>query len=127
GSCADEAWSLRGMVRWVREYADGGYSYRVIEVAGDNPLGHQDPRALATMAEELAAGRNRTNPQAAFVEPENLTYPYAYERLSQLFDSPNAPDLVVNPKSYAYGRQPGQHGALDIIHSRSPLIFSGPG
>jgi len=61
------------------------------------------------------------------VEPEKLTYPFAYERLSQLFDSPNAPDLVVNAKSYAYGRQPGQHGALDVIQSRSPLVFSGPG
>ena len=51
----------------------------------------------------------------------------AYERIAQLFDSPNAPDIVVNPKAYAFGRQPGQHGALDVIQSRSPLIFSGPG
>jgi hypothetical protein len=127
GTFAYEAWALRGMVRWVREYADGGYGYRVVEVVGDNPLAQQDPRALATMAEELAAGRSPNDPQAAFVEPQDLTYPYAYERLSQLFDSPNAPDLVVNPKSYAYGRQPGQHGALDVIQSRSPLVFSGPG
>ena len=33
----------------------------------------------------------------------------------------------MNPKPYAFGRQPGQHGALDVIQSRSPLIFSGPG
>ena len=33
----------------------------------------------------------------------------------------------MNPKSYCYGRQPGQHGALDVIQSRSPLVFSGPG
>jgi len=127
GSGAYEAWSLRGMVRWVRAYAAGGYEYEVIEVLGENPLERQDPRALATYAEELAAGRNPSNPQEAFVEAENVTYPYAYERVSQLFDSPNAPDLVVNPKSYAYGRQPGQHGSLDVIQSRSPLIFSGPG
>jgi len=128
GSGAYEAWSLRGMVRWIRTYAPGGgYSYEVIEVVGENPLARQDPRALSTLAEELAAGRDPSDPQAAFVEPEGVTYPYAYERLSQLFDSPNAPDLVVNPKSYAYGRQPGQHGSLDVIQSRSPLIFSGPG
>ena len=46
---AYEAWALRGMVRWVRRYAmRGGYSYDIIEVLGENPLGRQDPRALAT-------------------------------------------------------------------------------
>jgi hypothetical protein len=128
GSAVYEAWALRGMVRWVREYArGGGYDYRVIEVVGESPLEQQDPRALSTMEEELAAGRDPSDPQRAFVEPANLTHPYAYERLSQLFDSPNAPDLAVVPKSHAYGRQPGQHGALDVIQSRSPLMFSGPG
>jgi Type I phosphodiesterase / nucleotide pyrophosphatase len=124
GAAVYEAWARRGMVRWIRHYDEGGYSYEVLEAVGQNPLAKQDARALTTLAEELAAGRNAESP---YVEPEKLTYPYAYERLSQLFDSPNAPDLVVNPKSYAYGRQPGQHGALDVIQSRSPLIFSGPG
>ena len=124
GVAVYEAWALRGMVAWIRRYDEGGFSYEIVETAGENPLARQDPRALSTLAEELAAGRNAESP---FVEPEKLTYPYAYERLSQLFDSPNAPDLAVNPKSYAYGRQPGQHGALDVIQSRSPLVFSGPG
>ncbi len=128
GNTVYEAWAARGMVRWVREFANGGgYEYRVIEVAGQNPLERQDPRALATIEEELAAGRDPSDAQQAYVEPEHVTYPYAYERLSQLFDSPNAPDLAVSAKSYAYGRQPGQHGALDVIQSRSPLVFSGPG
>lgn len=124
GGAVYEAWALRGMVAWVRRYHSGGYAYEVIETHGENPIARQDPRALATLADELAAGRSADEP---FVEPGAITYPYAYERLSQLFDSPNAPDLAVNPKSYAYGRQPGQHGALDVIQSRSPLIFSGPG
>ncbi len=124
---AYEAWSRRGMVRWTRHYGeDGGYEYRVGEVVGENPLAAQDHRALNTLQSQMeAAGTD--DPQAAYVEPESLTYPYAYERLSQLFDSPNGPDLVVNPKSYAYGRQPGQHGGLDVIQARSPLLFSGPG
>jgi arylsulfatase A-like enzyme len=128
GSGAYEAWAARGMVRWLRHYAEGGgYEYEVVEVSGENPLARRDPRALSTLEDELAAGRDPSDPQRAFIEPANLTYPYAYERISQLFDSPNAPDLVVNPKGYAYGRQPGQHGALDVVQSRSPLIFSGPG
>lgn len=126
GSWRYEAWSLRGMVAWVRNYAPGGgYDYTVVESAGENPLADQDHRALSTYDEELAAGSGE--PETNFVEPTALTYPYAYERLSQLFDSPNAPDLAVNPKAYCYGRQPGQHGALDVIQSRSPLVFSGPG
>jgi arylsulfatase A-like enzyme len=127
GSAVYEAWAVRGVVRWVRHFADGGYRYEIIEVVGENPLARQDPRALSTLEDELAAGRTPDDWERAFVEPENITYPYAYERISQLFDSPNAPDLIVNPKSYAYGRQPGQHGALDVIQSRSPLVFSGPG
>lgn len=120
-----EAWALRGMVRWLRRYADGGgYAYEVVEVRGENPIGRQDPFALSTLEEELAAGRA---PGVPFIEPERLTYPFAYERISQLFDSPDGPDLYVNPKSYAYGRSPGQHGAADVVQSRSPLVFSGPG
>ena len=127
GNGAYEAWAARGMVRWTRHYgARGGYEYRVVEVVGQNPLERQDHRALHTLEQQLAAGREN-HPERAYIEPENLTYPHAYERLSQLFDSPNAPDLAVNPRSYAYGRQPGQHGALDVIQARSPLIFSGPG
>ena len=129
---AYEVWAKRGMVRFQRFYApDGGYEYRIIEQIGANPIESQDPAVLSTVAEELAAadrsGFSATDPAGAFVEPEHLTYPFAYERIAQLFDSPNAPDLIVNPKSYAFGRQPGQHGALDIIHSRAFLFLRGPG
>jgi hypothetical protein len=127
-SGAYEAWALRGMVRWTRHFTPGGgYTYHVVEQLGENPLQRQDYRALSTLAEELSAGLDPNDAQRSFIEPEAVTHPYAYERLSQLFDSPNAPDLAVNPKSYAYGRQPGQHGGLDVVQSRAPLIFSGPG
>ena len=86
---------------------------------------------MATLAAELeagaASGYSGTDPAQAFVEPEHLSYPLALERIAQLFDSPNAPDIVISPKSYAFGRQPGQHGALDVVQSRAPLVFSGPG
>jgi len=129
---AYEVWAKRGMIRFQRFYApDGGYEYRIIEQIGENPVGNQDRTALATIEEELAAAKASGFPgidaNAAYIEPEHNTYPFAYERIAQLFDSPNAPDIVVNPKAYAFGRQPGQHGALDTVHARSPLIFSGPG
>ncbi len=129
---AYEVWAARGMVRFVRFLADGGgYGYRVIEQIGANPVGDQDPTAVATFASELEAGAKSgfsgTDPAKAFVEPEQLSYPLAYERIAQLFDSPNAPDIVISPKSYAFGRQPGQHGALDVMQSRAPLVLMGPG
>jgi len=134
-TCRDaayEVWAKRGMIRFQRFYTSGdGYEYRIVEQIGENPVEKQDPSALSTAAEELAAagrsGFSGTDPARAFVEPEHLTYPFAYERIAQLFDSPNGPDLIVNPKSYAFGRQAGQHGALDIIQSRAFLFFSGPG
>ena len=129
---AYEVWAQRGMIRFQRFHAaDGGYEYRVIEQIGDNPVANQDRKALATIDEELAASKASgfpgIEPNLAYVEPEHNSYPFAYERIAQLFDSPNAPDLAVNPKAYAFGLKPGQHGALDAIHARSPLIFCGPG
>jgi hypothetical protein len=129
---AYEVWAKRGMVRFER-FLDpaGGYGYRVIEQIGENPIANQDPTALSTKAEEIEAavksGQSGTDPAKAFVDPQQGSYPFAYERIAQLFDSPNAPDIVISPKSYAYGRQPGQHGALDVVQSRAPLVFSGPG
>ncbi len=130
---AYEVWAKRGMIRFQRFYARSGpgYEYRVIEQIRENPIANDDYRALSTLDDEVAASKASgfpcVDPNEAYVEPEQVSYPYGYERIAQLFDSPNAPDLVVNPKPYAFGRQPGQHGALDVIQSRSPLIFSGPG
>jgi len=129
---AYEVWAKRGMVRFVRFLLpEGGYGYRIVDQLGENPIADQDPTRLSTKAEELEAaaksGFSGTDPARAFIEPEHVSYPLAYERIAQLFDSPNAPDIVISPKSYAFGRQPGQHGALDVVQSRAPLVFSGPG
>jgi hypothetical protein len=132
GAGAYEVWSLRGMVRFWRFLAEGGgYGYEVIEQAGENPIANQDPTAVATIAEEVEAaeksGLYAGDPNRSFIEPHALSYPLAYERIAQLFDSPNAPDLAVNPKCWQFARQPGQHGAADVVQSRAPLVFSGPG
>src|SRR5215469_9741838 len=129
---AYEVWSRRGMIRFKR-FADdrGALSFEVVEQIGENPVANQDPFIVSTIDEELdAAARsgNRTeDPNHAYFEPHVLSHPDAYERIAQLFDSPRAPDLVISPKAYAYGIQPGQHGALDVVQCRAPLVFSGPG
>jgi predicted AlkP superfamily pyrophosphatase or phosphodiesterase len=129
---AYEVWSRRGMIRFKR-FADrrGALSFEVVEQLGENPIANQDPSIVSTIADELDAaarsGYPTDDPNRAYFEPHTLSHPYAYERIAQLFDSPRAPDLVVSPKAYAWGIQPGQHGALDVVQCRAPLIFSGPG
>ncbi|HEY6299644.1 MAG TPA: hypothetical protein VIW95_08370 [Candidatus Binatus sp.] len=129
---AYEVWSRRGMIRFKR-FADrrGALSFEVVEQLGENPIANQDPSIVSTIADELdAAARSAyptDDPNRAYFEPHALSHPYAYERIAQLFDSPRAPDLIVSPKAYAWGIQPGQHGALDVVQCRAPLIFSGPG
>ncbi len=127
---AYEVWSPAGMVRFERTISSDGYEYHVVETIGANPIENQDPLAVASVEEELEAARRSGYPtedaNQTFIEPEHLSYPLAYERISQLFDSPNAPDIVLNPKSFAFGRQLGQHGSLDVVQSRAPLCFAGP-
>jgi predicted AlkP superfamily pyrophosphatase or phosphodiesterase len=129
---AYEVWARRGMIRFKR-FADdsGALSFEIVEQIGENPIANQDPFIVSTIADELDAaarsGNPTDDPNRAYFEPHVLSHPYAYERIAQLFDSPRAPDLIVSPKAYACGIQPGQHGALDVVQCRAPLIFSGPG
>jgi phosphonoacetate hydrolase len=129
---AYEVWAQRGMIRFKRFLDDdGGLHFEVIEQIRENPIANQDPFAVSTIDEEMRAsgsgGHSSTDSNRAFLEPNVITHPFAYERIAQLFDSPRAPDIMVSPKAYTYGIQPGQHGALDVVQSRAPLIFSGPG
>jgi len=129
---AYEVWARRGMIRFKRYVDDAGaLSFDIIEQLGENPVANQDAFAISTIEEELrasaASGHSADDPNRAFLEPHALTHPYAYERIAQLFDSPRAPDIAISPKAYTNGIQPGMHGALDVVQSRAPLIFSGPG
>lgn len=128
---AYEVWAARGMVRFQRVVRDGDLDFPIIEQIGANPIADQRWDAVRTCADELAAARasgcRTEDPNRAFIEPAELAYPWAYERIAQLFDSPFAPDLIVSPKCFACGLQPGQHGALDSVQSRAPLGFAGPG
>ncbi|MGH7813639.1 MAG: alkaline phosphatase family protein, partial [Candidatus Binataceae bacterium] len=129
---AYEVWSRRGMIRFRRIAGEGGaLSFEIVEQIGENPVANQDPFAISTIEEELAAarasGHPTDDPNDAWLEPSTITHPYAYERIAQVFDSPRGPDLIISPKAYTFGVQPGQHGALDVVQSRAPLVFCGPG
>jgi hypothetical protein len=129
---AYEAWSARGLVRFRRALADDGrLGFEVIEVVGENPLANQDPHALRTLAEEKRAaavsGFSADDAARRFIAPAQQSYPFAYERVAQLFDSPNAPDLAVSPRDWCSGVQPGTHGGLHVRQARAPLWLAGPG
>ncbi|MCG8591971.1 MAG: hypothetical protein MJE66_21965, partial [Proteobacteria bacterium] len=128
---AYEVWARRGLVRFRRwRRPEGGLEFEVIEVQGENPLENQSDHALRTVEEEAAAAVASGFDAAAerrFVRAEHQSYPRAYERVAQLFDSPNAPDLVISPNDWAQGSDPGQHGALHVRQARAPLWFAGAG
>ena len=128
---AYEVWSRRGLLRFRRVLRPGGgFDFPTIEVLGENPIAHQDPFALGSVAEEReaarASGRDPHDPARRFIAPEHQSYPFACERIAQLFDSPNAPDLVISPCDHAQGPYAGNHGGLHVRQSRAPLWLRGP-
>ena len=129
---AYEAWSRRGMTRFRRVIADdGSLAFETLEVHGTNPIANGDPLAINTLADERAAaaasGFDPDDADRRFIAPEHQSYPFAHERIAQLFDSPHAPDLAVSPRDWCSGSQPGTHGGLHVRQARAPLWFSGPG
>ena len=89
-------------------------------VKGRNPLERQDAGAFTPLEQESARRRPRDN-----------HYPFAYSNAAQLFDNPNAPDIaVVHTPAHNWeerGGHRGEHGSLDVVQSRAPLIVSGAG
>jgi hypothetical protein len=122
----------RGMVAFRRCIgANGALDFEVTLVRGANPIENQDPHALSSVSQESHAaaqhGFSADDPTRRFIPPEAQSYPYAYERIAQLFDSPHAPDIIISPKDWCFGTQPGTHGALHVRQARAPLWFAGAG
>ncbi len=135
-----KVFSRRGEISFKRILTENGYEYPVQVISGENPFGNTDEKALYTFEGEIKAGSNPKNTQytsqgyktdderISFIEEDKTSYPYAYERISQLFDDPNSGDIIGLAMPYGDGLyEVGAHGHLDITQSRAPLIFSGSG
>jgi len=104
----------------VRLHLDG--RHQVLE--GLDPIACEDPMAFLPYDRECAS----PGPRAS---REN-SYPYAASRILSLFADPTrSPDVVVmhTPGHYfpEQGGHVGEHGSLDVIQSRAPLLLSGRG
>lgn len=133
-------YSKRGVITFKRILNNGKYEYPVTIISGQNPIENTDVTSLSTYEEEIAAGSNPENTQytnagykenderISFIESNDTSYPYAYERISQIFDDPNSGDIIGLPEPFGDGLyEIGTHGHLDITQSRAPLVFSGKG
>ncbi|GAC1330186.1 MAG: hypothetical protein NVSMB13_18120 [Mycobacteriales bacterium] len=89
---------------------------------GRDPVSCQDPLAYAGAAAELADPSPPNSRQS---------YPYAGRRLVSAFADPRAPDIAVVHTAGHYwperGGHLGEHGSLDVVQSRAPLILAGAG
>ena len=94
----------------------------VVGTEGRNPIGDQATDRFSPLAAEFAHRHPRRR---------DNSYPHAYEQTAQLFDSPAAPDLcVIHSASHNWedqGGHRGEHGSLDVIQSRAPLVIAGKG
>lgn len=99
---------------------DRAAPHDVRRVTGRDPIAVQDPMAFSRLEDEPAAPPNAAN-----------VYPFARERLAGLFDHHAAPDLaVVHTAGHFWperGGHPGEHGSLDAVQSRAPLVLAGAG
>jgi len=104
----------------VRLHLDG--RHEVLE--GLDPIASEDPMAFLPYERECADPGPLTS-------REN-SYPYAASRILSLFADPTrSPDVAVmhTPRHFfpGQGGHVGEHGSLDVIQSRAPLLLSGKG
>lgn len=119
GTDTYEARAVDGRVRFRRHPHAGTWSYEVEEIDGRDPIGVQDATRFGSLEDERSA-----SPPGRVAN----SYPLAYERISQLFDHPCAPDLfVLHTPAHRWESHRGEHGSLDVVQSRAPLIASGAG
>jgi len=104
----------------VRLSLDG--RHQVLE--GLDPIASEDPMAFLPYDVECSSPRPRTSGENA--------YPYAASRILSLFADPTrSPDVaVIHTPGHFFpeqGGHVGEHGSLDVIQSRAPLLLSGKG
>lgn len=114
--------SSSGRVDFKRITVCHRWEFEVVETVGENPIADQSVERFVPLAQEMA---NRYPTRS-----EN-SYPFAYESIAQLFDSPDAPDLcVIHTSAHNWedhGGERGEHGSLGVVQARAPFVLAGKG
>lgn len=93
--------------------------YETTGTDGLDPLKHQDCARLLGRDAETSGW---------YPSAHENSYPYAHDRIAQVFDHPNAPDaFVVRTAAFHVHGNLGEHGSLGAIQSRSTLVAGGSG
>ncbi len=105
-----------GRARLDEQHPDGQV------LTGRNPLASTDPLAFLPYEQEVA------DPSP---DHERNAYPLPWLRLSSFFADRRSPDVAIVHTAGHYfpevGGHRGEHGSLDVIQSRAPLLLSGAG
>ncbi|MCU1426455.1 MAG: type phosphodiesterase/nucleotide pyrophosphatase [Actinomycetia bacterium] len=117
---AYEALTHDGRVRFQRDDERG--TFEVLAVEGANPLADQSTDKFTPLAAEQALPYPHRSANA---------YPYAFEQIAQLYDSPSAPDLcVIHSAAHNWedqGGHLGEHGSIGVVQARAPFVIAGKG
>jgi hypothetical protein len=138
-------WREAGTDRYALQTQDGESSFvRSRDAAGDLALAWassspllDDPMADPTLADELSYGNpeGTTYPDQGYPEGDarlsfptvdEASHPRIPDRIAQIFDADNGPDLGLILAPYAAGGT-GTHGGFSLPQSRAPLWIRGPG
>ncbi|MEJ7585257.1 MAG: hypothetical protein WKF43_14520, partial [Acidimicrobiales bacterium] len=79
-----EARTVDGRVRFTWQDDEFGWRFTEQQVEGRNPLGDQATDRFSPLTDEAAH---------PFPDRTATSYPFAYEMVAQVFDSPSAPDV----------------------------------
>jgi hypothetical protein len=113
-----EARSHDGTVVFRRD----GDGFARVAVVGDDPLADQSTDRFAP----LDAERSQPYPHR-----RDNAYPWAFEQVAQLFESPAAPDLcVIHSARHNWedqGGHRGEHGSHGVVQARAPFVLAGRG
>jgi hypothetical protein len=117
-----EARTFDGSVRFTRAPEGAAWHYDVAAVEGRNPLADQAVDRFSPASDERS---NR------WPDRTRVSYPFAYEMVSQIFDAPWAPDLICEHTSRHnwedQGGHRGEHGSPTVVQARAPFVLAGAG
>ncbi|MEI2651080.1 MAG: hypothetical protein V9G12_02690, partial [Microthrixaceae bacterium] len=95
------------------------YRYEVDAVVDADPIAATTDDRFVGLALER---------EGVFPTRDANAYPHAHDQIAQFFDSPHAPDLVVqHTAGHHYDTNLGEHGSLGVVQARAPFIASGAG